>query len=397
MCGHVGVAGDLVTKEETLMKKLLMFDYFRGPDSTGLAAIRASGEVKIAKAAASPPELFYDSRFKEALNGNSSRAFIGHNRLATRGVINPFNAHPFQFGKITGAHNGTLEARDKWALEDAIGQKFEVDSQSLFAAIDILGIDAVIPMLHSSENSANSSAWALVWHDASNGTINFLRNQHRPLWYGFEKGFKRMMWASTWEILDNAVRMDPCTYDMHVEEETRFKYWPFDADVHYSIELAELKKGSAERPKLKAKPLKGKEPVAASGSTGNTYPFGVRPTGTHTSTVNGTTTTYRGKSQSTTSTKDKNKTSSPVAFVHLLGDALNPYAGWVKEERFNDISKHGCTWCGDPVVYGQPGVIIFDRDDMVLCPKATCSGHEAQAIDPTTRIYVRGGNIDALM
>jgi predicted glutamine amidotransferase len=391
MCGHVGVAGDLLAKEETLMKKLLMFDYFRGPDSTGLAAVRSNGDVKIAKQAASPPELFYDSRFKDALNGNQSRAFIGHNRLATKGAVNPFNAHPFQFGHITGAHNGTLETACKWALEDAIGEKFDVDSQALFRAIEILGVEEVIPMLKSSDTASISSAWALVWHDAQKGTINFLRNQHRPLWYGYEKGFKRMMWASTWETIDNAVRTEPMTYDMFVEDETRFKYWPFDADIHYSIELAELKKGGDTRPLFKAKALKGKEPVVATSSSSNPNPFGFRPTGTHTSTANGSTTNSRGKSQSGTSTKDR----KAVSFVHLLGDIGNPYAGWIKPERFAEIAKYGCVWCSASVEYGEPGVTIYDRDDMILCP--TCSGHVADEPDPASRIYVRGSNIDALM
>jgi DNA-directed RNA polymerase subunit RPC12/RpoP len=393
MCGHVGVAGDLISKEETLMKKLLMFDYFRGPDSTGLAAIRSDGSVKIAKAAASPPELFYDTRFREALNGNQSRAFIGHNRLATRGVVNPFNAHPFQFNHITGAHNGTLETSCKWKCEDLAGEKFDVDSQALFAAIAAVGVDNVIPHLKSCDTASNSSAWALVWHDKNDGTINFLRNQHRPLWYGFEKGFKRLMWASTWEILDNAVRMDPCTYDMYVEDETRFKYWPFEADVHYSIELAELKKGSTERPKFTAKPLKGKEPVAASGTTGNADPFGFRRR--HTSTGNGSTTNSPGKSQSGTSTKAKKQSNAPVQFLHLLGDIGAPYAGWIKEDRFNEMAKYGCSWCGTSVDYGEAGVTIYDRDDMVLCPG--CSGHVKEDAEPPTHIFVRGSNLDAML
>jgi predicted glutamine amidotransferase len=402
MCGLVGIAGNLVTKDEVAMKKLLMFDYFRGPDSTGLAAVRTNGDVKIAKNAGAPTDLFYDARFREALNGNLSRAFIGHNRLATRGGINPFNAHPFQFGHITGAHNGTLESADKWALEDKLGQKFDVDSQALFAAIAEFGVEEVIPMLRSSDNTSQSSAWALVWHDQNEGTINFLRNQHRPLWYGYEKGFKRLFWGSTWEIVDNAVRMDPNTYDMHVEDGTSHKYWSFEADVHYKFELASLCAGSTERPKPRAKPLKGKEPVAAA-STGHANPFGFRPTGksnTHgasTSTDNGTrtnnfsTTTSRGKSQSGTSTKG-----NIVSFYHLFGDKERPYAGWIKEERFAEIARHGCTWCGDPVTYGQPGVTVFDRDDMVLCPKLTCSGHPAEDPMPPTRIYVKGQNLDAL-
>ena len=39
MCGLVGVAGDLEYKTESLFR-LLVFDYFRGTDSTGAAWLR---------------------------------------------------------------------------------------------------------------------------------------------------------------------------------------------------------------------------------------------------------------------------------------------------------------------------------------------------------------------
>src|SRR3546814_15939897 len=43
MCGHVGIAGKMELKDEALMRRLLVFDYFRGPDSTGFAALRKDG------------------------------------------------------------------------------------------------------------------------------------------------------------------------------------------------------------------------------------------------------------------------------------------------------------------------------------------------------------------
>jgi hypothetical protein len=398
MCGHVGIAGDLANKDEALMKRLLIFDYFRGPDSTGFASIANNGDSKIAKIASHPINLFDTSRFKSALAGSSSKAFLGHNRLATRGVINEVNAHPYEFGHIVGAHNGTLETRDKWALEDALGEKFDVDSQALFAAIAKLGIEEVIPMLTSSDNATNSSAWALVWYDKEEGSINFLRNAHRPLWYGYETGFKRLLWGSQWEIIDNANRStpenSPPTLDIWVEPGTDFKYWPFEEDIHYKFDLAALKAGSQERPKPKAKPLKGKEP--AKGTTG-VNPFGRQPVGfhgthTHTSTESSSTTTSTTNCHGKHKPKNKDKR---VDLVHFLGDIGSPFAGWVSEETFADMAKYGCTWCQADVEYGEPGVTIYDREGMLLCP--ACSGYDPADAAKATRIYVRGSQLEACL
>lgn len=398
MCGHVGVAGDLASKDEALMKRLLIFDYLRGPDSTGMAAIEHNGNASIAKIASHPLNLFDTLRFKSALSGPKSKALIGHNRLATRGLVNEVNAHPYQYGHIIGAHNGTLETKDKWALEDAIGEKFDVDSQALFAAIAKLGIDTVVPMLTSCDTPANSSAWALVWYDQNEGTLNFLRNAHRPLWYGYEKGFKRIVWGSQWEIIDSANRATaegtPPTLDIYTEADTNFKYWPFEDDIHYKFDLAELKKGSEDRPKPKAKELKGKEPAKASGSTG-ANPFGRQPMGfhgthTHISTESSSTTNHGTTHRTTTKKKDKR-----VDLVHLLGDASSPFAGWVSQEVFTDMAKYGCSWCQADIYYGEPGVTVWDRDGMILCP--TCSGYDPTDAQKSTRVYVRSNQFEALL
>src|SRR3546814_6662079 len=65
MCGHVGIAGKMELKDEALMRRLLVFDYFRGPDSTGFAALRKDGTHRLAKIASNPLNLFDMKRFSE--------------------------------------------------------------------------------------------------------------------------------------------------------------------------------------------------------------------------------------------------------------------------------------------------------------------------------------------
>jgi glucosamine 6-phosphate synthetase-like amidotransferase/phosphosugar isomerase protein len=194
MCGIVGIAGSLFAREELTMKRLLLLDSLRGMDSTGMATVRMGGKkVEIAKRASHCFNLFDTKSFNDILNGTSSLAFIGHNRSATSGAIKDVNAHPFQVDHITGVHNGTLEDSDKRVLEDMVGEKFNVDSEALFAAIAKFGVKEVIPKLQKGKDSYKG-AWSLVWWDTDNKTLNFLRNDHRPLWYCYSDDFKLIFW-----------------------------------------------------------------------------------------------------------------------------------------------------------------------------------------------------------
>jgi hypothetical protein len=393
MCGLVGIAGDLSYSDETNMKRLLILDYFRGPHSTGLAAV--------AKAAVNPIDLFDMQKFKDALNYSKAKAFIGHNRLATQGQVNNINAHPFEVGSVVGAHNGTLETRDKWALEDAIGEKFDVDSHALIASIDMFGITETIDMLHEGRDS-QKGAWALTWYDGDAKTLNFLRNRHRPLWYAWAKDFKRIFWASQWEMIDAMAKMS--VIDLYVEDGTGYKFWQFESDQLYTLNIDEFKLGGTSPPKAKGKILKGKEPSSGTGGVdpfdrrSNTNSSNQNKTGFHmpggvTTQISSTNTgsTSSNKGNSTTTSRGKTK---PVQIIQLLGDETNPFAGWVPQEAHNQMSKFGCEWCRMPVNYGDKGQIIWERDEIILC--RDCAGHEPSATDHANRVYVRGSLIDAM-
>lgn len=379
MCGLVGIAGHLKFQDEASMKKLLLLDVLRGHDSTGLAAIRASGDVKVAKLASHPLDLLEMPKFKDALNGTASRAFIGHNRAATRGVVNTYNAHPFHCGNIVGAHNGTLDTESTRALEEAVGEKFTVDSHAIFAAIDKIGVTDTVGLMREGATGSDG-AWSLTWYDGNDGTLNFLRNKHRPMWYAYTKDFDRMFWASEWHMIDYA--MASGGYDLFRDGDGH-GFFQTETDIHYRYDLTDFKPGGTERPKPVAKTLKGKAPKTAgyTGGTG-TGPFGrdgAAPT-------NGSGGNTVGKTNSTPSTchvpsESKNKKN----ILHLVGNNRYPFAGIVSVQEFTEMAKAGCDWCRNPVDPILPGVTIFEKDAIVMCP--ACS-KTAGSLEPTTQIFI---------
>lgn len=382
MCGLVGIAGNLAYKDEKAMKRLLLLDFFRGVDSTGLAAIRHSNkEALIAKLPSHPLDLFEMPKFKSALNGQASSVFIGHNRAATKGAVNNYNAHPFTFGHITGAHNGTLDHFAFTDLKKELKIDYPVDSQAIFAAIAKMGIKDTMAII--------TGAWSLVWYDSQDDTLNFLRNKERPLWYAFTKEFDRIFWASEWPMIDGAVKLADHgqQYDLYTEEKTYHRFWATEENVHIKYDLKELRAGAKTMLEAIETVVKGRETTVAKGPEYD--PFN-RAGGSSTKPsqtvlqlrspspiiVNGT-----GTGSSTSTTRSPSD-SAPIV-VKLIGGGDDPYAGVIDEARFRDLARHGCDGCTRPIAWGDQGVTIYDRDDLILCPMCTDpSGGEAK-----TRVY----------
>jgi predicted glutamine amidotransferase len=365
MCGHVGVAGVLRYDEEKIFKKMLHFDYFRGMDSTGMAAVKLNDEVAGVKVADHPLILFDLNKFKNTLNYNVSKVFMGHNRAATRGGISNSNAHPFNFDHITGTHNGTLTTKSTKALEDALGETFPVDSAALFAAIAKLGIEKTISLCETG-NTSYEGAWSLVWYDATQGTLNFLRNKWRPMWFAYSEDNKRLFWASEWPIIQAAIHVADDNPQGLSKDKEGYSYFPAEVDVLYSFDLAVLREGKT-RPKPKIKKLAGKEPTPVVTTTWQQKkddPFDRNETigmGFHSST-----------------TMEKERRGKDV--VHLIGDNDNPLAGTIRKADFERFAKHGCAWCQTEVNFTDKGLLIVERDEAVLCKE--CAGD----VD-VTRVY----------
>lgn len=370
MCGLVGIAGNLAHRDEATMKRLFLLDYFRGTDATGFASVSNSGEIKVAKIASNPIELFDTQRYRNASGGASSRVFLGHNRAKTVGNNSFNNAHPFEFGHIVGAHNGTLEKSSFRALEQKLEEEFEVDSQAIFACIAKFGIEETVPLLEG--------AWALVWYDSQKGTLNFLRNEKRPLWYAYAKNNKRLFWASEFLMIDNALKMagTESEYELLTTNKGHC-YFAFPVDQMYSYKVADIVAG-LKPPKPVSKELKGKEtPPIAAGS-----PF--------TGGVNGGRTTPIGSTQTTPSTTTSSSKLRPADKIkHFVGTPLTPFGGLVTQAEFEHATTRGCSWCGGDIKWGDTGLVFHENTGTVLC--RDCNGGTMNI----NRVYVK--DMDILM
>ncbi len=356
MCGIVGVAGNLQYSDELMMKRLFIFDYFRGTDSTGLAAISPKGEHQIVKRATHPINLFDSKQFEKALDARTNWAFIGHNRAATVGVTNDENAHPFQFGNIIGVHNGTLDKASWRRLEEAAGVQTNVDSAAIFAAIDKIGIDETIKLMEHGKTS-QTGAWTLVWYDSSDNTLRMIKNEHRPLYLAVHKKGDRIAWASEWVMLRAAEEMTG-GWDTECDE-NGYSYFSLEDDHLYEFPLEDIAGDFriSDLKKCKGRVIKGREPAPVYTTMG-TPPFK-------------TTTTTGTEWRTTKSGGTGNKNEIPNV-IHLKSITGDPFGGVVSEKDFEDVSNSGhCSWCGSEVSMYDKSLTVFLEEDVVLCKDCT--------------------------
>jgi glucosamine 6-phosphate synthetase-like amidotransferase/phosphosugar isomerase protein len=196
MCGIVGVAGNVTGKEEAIFKQMLIMDAIRGEDSTGVAFVTPNREVTVSKTVGDPFQLFEKKSYRDSLM-KKSNVIIGHNRYATTGKVVRANAHPFEFSKLVGVHNGTI--KNKFKLVG--GNMFDTDSEALYYGVNENGLKPTIKDV--------DGAYTLVWYNKVEHTINFLRNEERPLNFAFSEDGKVLFWASeAWMISVACSRKD---------------------------------------------------------------------------------------------------------------------------------------------------------------------------------------------
>lgn len=200
----------------------MILSTLRGEDSAGVVVVPAKGqEPTIVKTVGTSFDLFQMKAYTD-IQVATKRALIGHTRKATVGGIRKATAHPFQAGSIFGVHNGTLRNWRQLPVDEEA-----TDSITLYNCIEQEGLRETIEQ--------TDGAYALVFYDNDDDTLNFLRNNERSLHYAFSKDFKKIYWASEPWMLHVALNRsaedmadlskkgeDPC-YTLPVDEDTWFR------------------------------------------------------------------------------------------------------------------------------------------------------------------------------
>jgi len=229
MCGIVGFANaaNAINKQNDLkdwIKQALVTDTVRGRHSTGLAFLSGNCDKWEYIKETMPGWNFVDWKpAEEALSrAKSASAVIGHNRLATVGKVNTHTAHPFKYDDIIGVHNGTLRHCDLPSYH-----QFEVDSMALISSINEIGAKKTFEKA--------KGAFAVVWIDLSDDTLNFIRNSERTLYFAWANKGETLLYASEAGLIEwladrNGVELDDLPYS-------------FKTGVHYSLNLHNIKEG----------------------------------------------------------------------------------------------------------------------------------------------------------
>lgn len=249
MCGIVGVASPTAMNHQMkeFFQSLLFHDVVRGHHATGVVGIDTiDRSIEVQKKAVPSPLFLEDKDLMDPLFNikHNYNIYIGHNRWATSGAKDAdVNAHPFVRGDVVGVHNGSL--RNQRLLDDA--KDFIVDSDNLMYQLNKSGLDDTL--------AKADGAYALVWYDKRDNTLNFIRNSERPLAIG-QLSNGSWVWASEMGMLRWLIaRHKSLSWATYKEEEVEYtKLYSLEVGQHMRFEFAD-KSRSLPVPRLVKKTL----------------------------------------------------------------------------------------------------------------------------------------------
>jgi len=364
MCGLVGMAGTLDTIDVTVFKQLLFVDTLRGDDSTGVASVDYAKNIDWVKATGAAIDLIERKTFDRVVTQHKC-VLIGHNRYGTMGSKTNGNAHPFECDHIVGAHNGTITYPSKNSLQD--GATFDTDSEAIFNNIAIHGIEATIPKL--------DGAYALVYYNKEEDTINLIRNDKRTLFYTYDTLTQTLYWASeegmlAWILDRNKLPYLPITA-LPVDRLMSFPI-PNGNQAFSDITYMDLE-GFIPPPTLAPAYGSSRFPTNYSNRdyTGGYYDaWEENP---------------RDWSVNETMAEWKART-SPVHNTTLVKTHKNPKTNSLMTYlEFHEVTQNGCDWCGIDLDYENDVKLIVSTEGDIECFCADCSMNNSEV-----SLYMKG-------
>lgn len=241
MCGIFGFAtgerGKNASSRRDTFINGLIFNMPRGWDSTGIAHVKEIGTPKkhesyvgYYKRALHVIDYLETKQVKKLLgNTDDYHYLIGHCRSATRGTQEDNNAHPFQYDHITLVHNGTV---DQGLLAQHKATEF-VDSASICSHMAKAGELETLEKL--------DGAFALVWYNQNDDTLNFARNKRKPMAWGFVKDENTMYYSSEWGVLNAAMIRNDQQIDGKILIPKPFMWYKVQAEDVREYTITEFK------------------------------------------------------------------------------------------------------------------------------------------------------------
>jgi hypothetical protein len=248
MCGIVGVMKrDLGIPEINRFRDLFAVAQVRGDDGSGIFAVPRAGPakpvavngkqgVKFARTTWSSGHLVTTKEFYDAIKGELS-ILVGHARQPTRGGSTIDMVHPHRSEHIILVHNGTMTFVNGISLKQG-----ESDSKAICKALATVGPQKFV--------QDSYGAYALIWVDLKQQTLNFLRNGERPLWMVEEKDsmvngrITTLWWASeSWMVPVCLSRYPAYNKEKHrLFQLPKDELWSYPLDVDFFLKEPKIEK-----------------------------------------------------------------------------------------------------------------------------------------------------------
>lgn len=405
MCGIVGFINresNFKTSEPLTkwFKQALYCDALRGEHGTGILSVNDKGFYNMYKKSLNAADFLELSKTKSVLK-DSSVFSVGHNRWATQGTHTDDNSHPFEHGSIILFHNGTVTNHRTLSKPT-----FNVDSS------------AVSFMLSESKDIKKSlerleGTYSLVWYDFLLETLNFARNEDRPMFFGYVKDSKSILFASEapmirWLANRNGIALEKIEavpeniwLEIPLDDKEKFKATSFKPAVRESV-YTYSQTGTKHTKEYKGKKMEGVTiPLKINAwtpynggittiSQQNGYLSGVySDLAINISGISGTDgKEYVGK---TISVKIGSITKDNFGYATIVKDTLKtkaestgvvpfllkgPFKKKVTRKEFDELTKHGCSYCTANLLPEDHEKITWDYSGDAYCEDcATISSH----------------------